>query len=923
MQALPLHRLYLHNLSNDWLQIFATLNGTGQTVIEAWSAGPGVSVLHDKNPLVEQWGSLEIKQVKIVLESSSGDVELIFNGENTDKYSWFSQSRLLSSPWDDIQTQPKNYFSIVGDSDNERTFFINRNYGSCPEDAGWLIISEVGGCPYEQTTPDQFPYILFSWENTYVAWDDRDKVGRANRMVIYIKTAIDCPLGYLMCGDGDTCLLAWKWCDGRVDCTDGSDEDSCDCLTIPGDFNNSRLAMLPNQLGQTTFEEIQNSSVAELLNINSSYGNPEGVHPEFGQFVSTILYPRGTQLLPCRSWCEEVLNTADDTNRNLLPQCDVFPPPQHGCWNAEPEIKNYEVCYYGSGINYRGTGSTTLSGAACVEWTAAQGGFYTTEYPWANLVHNYCRNPTGLERPFCITEDGSQEECDLIPCNADGCLDLGPPNYGRRSPGKRFYFVGERVAFTCNEGYSIKSGYTNEVRCIGNGRWEYVKPICSVNMRGRLEKELLDVYSPNLAPEGSVLIGFTGSVEQIVDLDEKKEQLIASLIFQFTWQDSRLEWDPKYYDGIDVFSVPGSSVWTPALSLKRNADPSYTGLEKGIPVQVNNTGVVTWRVETLTTTVCDADPFYFPVDTMECHICFSAIAAIGQSIQCGHGNSTEDYSSSLTCDASPPAIQEGEWYRKDRLFANGNREACFAVQLERIPSFHIATTIGPCVILVVLMVITFVMPLDRGDRISFGVTIQLSMVVSLVFVTDVLPVKGALPFFATLIVVYMALMGVFLFFTMGIITIHDMEGSLSPSAKTFFLRYMARMLLLGDLTKRKGPRDDGETEVTSHTVIEMAIEDTKAVSGEDSTDICGTKNHPFAPDMTETLCESTSSVKKRTTAGTNQTQGLDELFKAKGNEEEKEVSDYTLLAKVLDRLCLVLYVICISVAVPATMYLGK
>ncbi|KAI8515726.1 hypothetical protein Bbelb_065390 [Branchiostoma belcheri] len=395
-----------------------------------------------------------------------------------------------------------------------------------------------------------------------------------------------CPLGYLMCGEENSCLLAWRWCDGGVDCTDGKDEENCECWTIPGDFNNSRLAMLPNQLGHKTFEEIQNSSVAELLNFNS---NPEGFHPEFGQFVSTILYPRcnvseenmcsssenaddictGKLLLPCRSWCEEVFNTADDRIKNLLPGCDVFPPPQHGCWHPEPDIKNKEVCYYGSGSNYRGTGSTTLSGAACVEWTAALGGFYTTEYPWANLVHNYCRNPTGLEGPFCITEDGSQEECDLIPCNAAGCLDLGPPNYGRRSPGKRFYFVGERVAFTCNEGYSIKSGYTNEVRCIGNGRWEYVKPICSVNMRGRLEKELLEVYSPNLAPERNVLIGFTGFVEQIVDLDEKKEQLIASVVFQFTWHDSRLGWDPKYYDGIDVFSVPGSGIWTPALNLKR------------------------------------------------------------------------------------------------------------------------------------------------------------------------------------------------------------------------------------------------------------------------------------------------------------------------------------------------------------------
>jgi len=48
---------------------------------------------------------------------------------------------------------------------------------------------------------------------------------------------------------------------------------------------------------------------------------------------------------------------------------------------------------------------------------------------------------------------------------------------------------------------------------------------------------------------------------------------------------------------------------------------------------------------------------------------------------------------------------------------------------------------------------------------------------------------------------------------------------------------------------------------------------------------------------------------------------LEELAKAvKGDQE---VSDYTLLTKVLDRLCLVLYVISVAVAVPISMYLGK
>ncbi|XP_066268483.1 tissue-type plasminogen activator-like [Branchiostoma lanceolatum] len=224
---------------------------------------------------------------------------------------------------------------------------------------------------------------------------------------------------------------------------------------------------------------------------------------------------------------------ADDWIKDLLPRCSLFPSSKHSCWNPKPAKRENEVCYHGIGINYRGTWSKTTSGSECVEWSAAQAGYYKTEYPWANLDNNYCRNPTSLDRPFCLTKDDNQEECDVIPCDAEGCWDRGPPNYGKRSPSKRFYNVGERVTYTCNEGYTLKSGFTREVRCIGGGVWQYDKPSCSVNHKQRLQDDLLEIYSASLPPE-NVVITFTGSVEQLVDLDEKKEQLVASIVIDFT-----------------------------------------------------------------------------------------------------------------------------------------------------------------------------------------------------------------------------------------------------------------------------------------------------------------------------------------------------------------------------------------------------
>ncbi|XP_019632646.1 PREDICTED: neuronal acetylcholine receptor subunit alpha-7-like [Branchiostoma belcheri] len=301
--------------------------------------------------------------------------------------------------------------------------------------------------------------------------------------------------------------------------------------------------------------------------------------------------------------------------------------------------------------------------------------------------------------------------------------------------------------------------------------------------------------------------------------------------------------------------------------------------------------------------------------------------------QCQGGRSAA-YKGNIPCNSYSPTKTEGEWNRKDKIFAKDNREACFVLHLSRAPLFHIATTVGPCIILVVLMSMTFIIPLDKGDRISFGVTILLSMVVSLVFVTDVLPVKGSLPFFATLIITCMGLMGLFLFFTLVIIVIHDREGSLSPAAKTIFLRYIARMLLLGDLTANKQANDE-EVDVINHAAIELTncAYETDNVSEADEEVIYFGGHERSEQPSTPTedasgssgLSELNASVKELITVvrevGDLTNAEIRELTKAVKNEEE--VSDYILLAKVLDRLCLVLYFISIAATVPMTMYLSK
>ncbi|XP_078583890.1 uncharacterized protein LOC144866404 [Branchiostoma floridae x Branchiostoma japonicum] len=190
----------------DWQPVFRILPGVGgEKVRDVWTAGFtrdfGSDPLlfpaaHWKSPLVDEWGTLGVQLVKVSLYSYSQGLtevrELIFNGKGSDKMNWFSQDRLISSPWTDLKTETTNLFSIPGEVVNPkapRSFFINRNYGGCPNDAGWLAVVE-GGTVCEWETRDQpGPHILFSRKSTHVNWTTGgNDVGSADVMVVSIKT---------------------------------------------------------------------------------------------------------------------------------------------------------------------------------------------------------------------------------------------------------------------------------------------------------------------------------------------------------------------------------------------------------------------------------------------------------------------------------------------------------------------------------------------------------------------------------------------------------------------------------------------------------------------------------------------------------------------------------------------------------------
>ena len=113
-------------------------------------------------------------EVRVVLYKNGSEVlSMSFSAVGTNRLNWFSQAKLLSSPWTDLKTASHlQHFDITGS--HKRYFEINHRYGGCPYDQGWLVVGN-GACPWERHDSSKWSSIRFSNITRKTNWNDFSK----------------------------------------------------------------------------------------------------------------------------------------------------------------------------------------------------------------------------------------------------------------------------------------------------------------------------------------------------------------------------------------------------------------------------------------------------------------------------------------------------------------------------------------------------------------------------------------------------------------------------------------------------------------------------------------------------------------------------------------------------------------------------
>ncbi|XP_046563705.1 uncharacterized protein LOC124272539 [Haliotis rubra] len=114
--------------------------------------------LHFRSKILNEWSSLNISQVKVLLIAGSKEkATIVFNGKDSDKENWFTSSRVSSSTWTGLGSS--RIFRINGW--RTRRFYINYFLGKCTQDSGWLVVLDSEPVCSEYTFPNG-PTIMYS-----------------------------------------------------------------------------------------------------------------------------------------------------------------------------------------------------------------------------------------------------------------------------------------------------------------------------------------------------------------------------------------------------------------------------------------------------------------------------------------------------------------------------------------------------------------------------------------------------------------------------------------------------------------------------------------------------------------------------------------------------------------------------------------
>ena len=344
-----------------------------------------------------------------------------------------------------------------------------------------------------------------------------------------------------------------------------------------------------------------------------------------------------------------------------------------------------------------------------------------------------------------------------------------------------------------------------------------IKPIdCSLAMK-RLYEDLFTDYNRLILPisnnKTKVTVTLGLKLGQILDFNLKQQILSTNVWVEQAWHDSRLEWDPNLYQGINMIHVPAENIWIPDIVLFNNADGNYE-LTLVAKAALYSNGSVVWKPPTMFRSTCEVDVEYFPFDIQTCYLRFGSWTYAGDELEIKHAGNKKKVD--IGIDLSQ-FYKNVEWDIIDvpAYYNEVYYECCqepfpdvtFKIVIRRKMLFYLVNLILPVALMTFMTVSVFYLPSDSNEKVTLSISILTSLIVFFLLMLEIIPPTSlAVPLFGKYLLFTLVLVSLSACVSVYVLNIHHRSPSvhqMSPKMRQIFLKTLPRLLRLD----RPDPRE--------------------------------------------------------------------------------------------------------------------
>ncbi|XP_060062885.1 acetylcholine receptor subunit alpha-like [Ylistrum balloti] len=262
--------------------------------------------------------------------------------------------------------------------------------------------------------------------------------------------------------------------------------------------------------------------------------------------------------------------------------------------------------------------------------------------------------------------------------------------------------------------------------------------LCSAINNTRLLGDLLNGYQRFTRPGADYSVPTYVSVEfdllSIRDFVALTNKFAITGVFELSWHDERISWDPTAYGGIEDIHIPQELVWKPELI---NTKPFTVVKPIGIPtfgIIYHYTGDAFWIPGDNYDTSCEADVTYYPFDSQTCTFRFSDWTQIPGTIFITSSKNElglKLYVTNPMWDITSTVIETDHDEFGNFVY--------FDIHFKRLYGFYVLNMVLPICLISFVNIFVFFLPAESGERIGFSITVFLALSVLLTILAEHLP----------------------------------------------------------------------------------------------------------------------------------------------------------------------------------------